>query len=49
MNSHNEKEDDQQIVMKYFRLIDEKDMSSLLNLFTEDLTFMNRLAEIFVR
>lgn len=28
--------DDQDIVLKYFRLIDEKDMHNLLNLFTED-------------
>lgn len=28
MNSHNEK-DDQHIVLKYFRLIDEKDMPGL--------------------
>jgi Nuclear transport factor 2 (NTF2) domain len=35
MNSHCEK-DDQLIVLNYFRLIDEKDMSCLLNLFTED-------------
>jgi hypothetical protein len=38
MNSHNEKEDDQHIVLKYFRLIDEKDMPGFLNLFTEDCT-----------
>ena len=37
MNSHNEK-DDQHIVLKYFRLIEEKDMPGLLNLFTEDCT-----------
>lgn len=35
VNSHYEK-DDQNIVLKYLHLIDEKDMSGLLNLFTED-------------
>ena len=35
MNSHFEM-DDQDIVLKYFRLIKEKDMHTLLNLFTED-------------
>ena len=30
--------DDQDIVLKYFRLIDEKNMPSLLSLFTEDCT-----------
>jgi SnoaL-like domain len=48
MNSHNEKEDDQQIVMKYFRLIDEKDMSSLLNLFTEDCTIYEPFSRDFL-
>lgn len=37
MKSHIEK-DDQHIVLKYFRLIDEKDLPGLLNLFTEDCT-----------
>lgn len=35
VNSHYEK-NDQNIVLKYLHLIDEKDMSGLLNLFTED-------------
>jgi ketosteroid isomerase-like protein len=35
MNSYYEK-DDQHIVLNYFQLIDEKDMPSLLNLFSED-------------
>lgn len=35
VNSHYEK-DDQNIVLKYLHLIDEKDMPGLLNLFTED-------------
>ena len=35
MNSHYKK-DDQLLVLNYFRLIDEKDMPSLLNLFTEE-------------
>lgn len=35
MNPNFEK-DDQDIIEKYFRLIDEKDMPSLLDLFTED-------------
>jgi hypothetical protein len=35
MNSHSEV-DDKDIVLKYFRLIKEKDMHDLLNLFTED-------------
>lgn len=37
MKSHIEK-DDQHIVLKYFRLIDEKDLPGILNLFTEDCT-----------
>jgi len=48
MNSHNEKEDDQHMVMKYFRLIDEKDMSSLLNLFTEDCTIYEPFSRDFL-
>jgi hypothetical protein len=36
-NFHNEK-DNQDIVLKYFRLIDEKDMPGHLNLFTDDCT-----------
>jgi hypothetical protein len=35
MNSHFEA-DDQDIVLRYFRLIEEKDMHKLLSLFTED-------------
>jgi ketosteroid isomerase-like protein len=35
MNPYYEK-DDQHIVLKYFQLIDEKDMPGLLNLFSED-------------
>ena len=48
MNSHNEKEDDRHIVMKYFRLIDEKDMPSLLNLFTEDCTIYEPFSRDFL-
>ena len=48
MNSHNEKEDDQHIVMKYFRLIDEKDMPSLLNLFSEDCTIYEPFSRDFL-
>jgi ketosteroid isomerase-like protein len=46
MNFHNEK-DDQLIVLKYFRLIDEKDMPSLLNLFTEDCTIYEPFSRDF--
>jgi SnoaL-like domain len=47
MNFHNEK-DDQHIVLKYFRLIDEKDMPSLLNLFTEDCTIYEPFSRDFL-